>query len=170
VRSTYRVLAPLLCWWLVLFPISVATIWYAYDMSSVVNGGAYSLSEARTLVLQMSLITMTVLSLSAIPSMRLPQLKRRVSLFFSTAYLAAIPLFAYASWVFWWRERWTVQKGLSEFAAFGPVVGHVNAAFFAEFKFLSYVLFVLPIISIIAGLLSIMYARLVQPKPVAPSL
>jgi hypothetical protein len=169
-RLIYRVLALLLSWWLVLLPISVIVIWFSYDMSSVIKGGAYSLSEARALVLKMSIITMIMLSLSVIPSARSPQFKSRISLFLSTVFWAAIPLFAYTSWVFWWRERWTPEKGMDEYAAFGPVVGHVNAAFFAEFNFLTYLLIVLPALSIIAGVLSIVYARLIRQKPLLAGL
>jgi hypothetical protein len=139
-------------------------------MSAIVKGAGYSASEARTLVWQMSLVTMILLSLSAIPSMKPLQQEGRLRILLETVFWAAIPLFAYTSWVFWWRERWTPEKGMDEYAAFGPVVGHINAAFFAEFKFLSYLLFVLPVLSIVAGILSIAYARLIQRKPFLPRL
>jgi hypothetical protein len=144
-------------------------IWIGYSMSAVVAGGYYSAPEARYLVFQISIITATLLTLGAVPVAWKQNFKSRLRVFGRTVLFTAIPLFVYASVVVCWRQCWTPAKGMNEFAQFGPVVGHVNAAFFSEFHFLSYLLFVLPILSVFAGTLSVLYVSWLQSKPNRPS-
>ena len=72
-----------------------------------------------------------------------------------TALETAAILFAYTALVLSWRETWTPALGMSETAAFLPILGHVNAEFFAEEGFWEFLIVVLPFVSLVSGALTL---------------
>jgi hypothetical protein len=67
---------------------------------------------------------------------------------------------AYVAIVLAWRESWTPAQGLTESAAFMPILGHVNAEFFAEAGFLEFLIVVIPFVALLSGILTFGFALL----------
>jgi hypothetical protein len=135
--------------------VASLAIWWAYSMNSFISGGAVSFSAARLLTIELAVIMCFLL----LPVQVLPALlwrkRSRLWIGMCTFGLAFIVLFLYAAYVWEWREHWDISKGLSENAAFGPIVGHINAFFFKEFMGLAYVIAVVPIVSISVAIMSL---------------
>jgi len=123
-------------------------------MSSTVNGGFYSHNEALRLVTEMAVLTTCLVSIVWIVSPYIHRSQRRIGLAIKTALETWLILALYTSAVFMWRDHWNPAKGMSEEAAFMPIIGHVNAAFFAEFGWLEYFIAVVPAMSVLSGILT----------------
>jgi hypothetical protein len=128
-------------------------IWWAYSMKSRISGGYFSSGEARLLTAQMaSIVCLLLLPVQALaPYMRRKRSKLWIT--FGTFGAALAVLLLYPGFVWWWREHWDISKGLSENAAFGPVLGHLNATFLSGFDGLAYAVGVAPPVSAIAAVL-----------------
>lgn len=110
--------------------------------------------DARSLTFKMSFIMTAFASVIWLASPHIHNQQRWVRLAIKTALETAAILAIYGVAVVAWRQNWTPEKGLTEAAAFGPILGHVNAEFFAEYGFLEYFIFVVPLVAVISGLLS----------------
>ncbi len=117
-------------------------------MGAQVQGGFYTYRGAVILTVEMSLLTTGLTAIVWIVSPYLHQHSTWISLTIKTALETGLVLTLYAAAVFAWRQQWTLEKGMSESAAFMPFVGQVNAAFFAEFLWLEYLVAVVPFASL----------------------
>jgi hypothetical protein len=78
-----------------------------------------------------------------------------LSLGIKTALETGGVLILYTAAVLAWRNNWTHEKGMSDSAAFLPFVGHINAAFFSDFLWLEYLVAVVPLMSLLSGILTV---------------
>jgi hypothetical protein len=135
--------------------VASLAIWWAYPMSSDITEGTVSIAAARLLTIELAgIICILLLPVQILPAF-LWRKRSRLWIGMSTFGLAFIVLFLYAAFVWEWREHWDISKGMSENAAFGPVVGHINAYFFKEMMGLSYVFAVAPIVSTCVAIMSL---------------
>jgi hypothetical protein len=138
----------------VLLPLGFVCIWWAYSMNRAVGGGAHSLRQAMLLTVAMSGVTTALAAVVWITSPFLHKSQTWLGLAFKTAFETGLILCLYTAVVFACRQSWTPAKGLTEEAAFMPVLGHVNAAFFSDFLWLEYLFAVVPVVSILSGALT----------------
>ena len=102
----------------------------------------------------MAVLTTCLVSIVWIVSPYIHRSQRRIGLAIKTALETWLILALYTSAVFMWRDHWNPAKGMSEETAFMPIIGHVNAAFFAEFGWLEYFIAVVPAMSVLSGILT----------------
>jgi hypothetical protein len=60
------------------------------------------------------------------------------------------------------RQLWKPSQGMTDSAQFLPVVGYTNAQFLAEFRWLSFLIEVIPIVGLISGGLYLLRARMLR--------
>jgi hypothetical protein len=136
--------------------VSSLAIWWAYSLNSRISEGILSLGTARRLTIEMAGIICFIL----LPVQGLPLVLRhkvsRLWVSISTLVMAVIVLLLYAGFVWEWREHWDISKGLSESAAFGPLVGHINAQFFSGYDGLSYIIGVVPVVAITVAIMTLL--------------
>ena len=123
-------------------------------MRASIEGGFYRYHEALGLVIGMALITTCLAAIVWVASPYIHPNARRIGIAIRTVLETGLLLLLYTSAVVIWRDHWTPTKGMSEEAAFMPVVGHFNAAFFAEAGWLEYLIAVVPAMSVLSGLLA----------------
>jgi hypothetical protein len=129
-------------------------IWWSQSMSAQIKDGEYPVSEAISLTIEMSAL-MTILTVVAwLSTARVRRSTTRIGRSLVAATGTLIILILYTSAVVAWRQHWTPGKGLTESAAFIPVLGHMNAAFFADYGWLGYLFVVAPLASLISGLIT----------------
>jgi hypothetical protein len=138
----------------ILLPLGSLCIWWAYSMNQSVAGGAHNFRQALLLTIEMSGITTALTALVWIVSPYLHKQQTWIGLAIKTTVETGLILILYTAAVFAWRQNWTPAKGLTEDAAFMPVLGHVNAEFFSDFLWLEYLVAVIPLVSILSGVLS----------------
>jgi uncharacterized membrane protein len=157
---------------LLLLKCSVATvvasiaIWWAYSINSQIAKGVVSSAAARRLTIELAgIICFLLLPVQVFPTV---SWRKRSRLWIGTLTfgLALVVLFLYAAFVWEWREHWDISQGLSENAAFGPLVGHINAFFFAEFNGLAYVIAVAPIVAISVAIMTLVGSGREDPSEV----
>jgi hypothetical protein len=156
IAAKAAVFIPCCAWWL----------WWSYSMHATVNGGFYTHNVALRLVIEMSLITTCLIAIVWIASPYMHQSQRWIGLAIKTALETWLLLALYTSAVFMWRDHWNPAKGMSEGAAFMPVIGHVNAAFFAESGWLEYFIAVIPAMSVLSGILTSSMDFLQRPRQI----
>ena len=139
---------------IILLPLSSLFIWWAYSMRLNVAGRAYSFHQAVILTVAMSAITTGLTAIVWIVSLFFHKRRPWLRLALKTTSETAVILILFVVVVSAWRQSWTPAKGLSDEAAFMPVVGHVNAAFFSDYLWLEYLVVVIPLVSITSGLLT----------------
>jgi hypothetical protein len=138
----------------IFMPCAAACLWWTYSMSAVIHGGAYAFSEALHLTIAMAGIATVLCSIVWLLSPILHKKQTWVGLALCTTLEAGVMLALYAGLVVWWRDQWTPQKGMTEAAAFMPVIGHINAVFFSDFLFLEFLIVVTPLLAVVAGILT----------------
>jgi hypothetical protein len=139
---------------------SWAALWWAYSMNSRIAGGYFSAREARLLTSEMAgIICLLLLPVQALAPI-FHRGKGKLWISIAVLFESFLVLLLYSGFVWWWRENWDISKGLSENAAFGPLVGHVNATFFSGFDGLAFMIGVIPAAAGSAAILAITGSRL----------
>jgi hypothetical protein len=118
------------------------------------------LPDAIPLAVEMAAI---VTCLAIIVWFLAPRIHRRLGLAGLTLAVAletATVNIAYMAIVLAWRDSWTPARGMTESAAFMPILGHVNAEFFAEAGFLEFLIVVIPFVALLSGVLTFGFALL----------
>ncbi len=152
-KRTIRSNASLLAFLCLLWCLCGFVIWWAYDTKALINGGYYRESEAFFLVAKMGLIITVLVGIVWLLVLRRVAAERAWRLAWNVAWKTALVLLAYALIVVARRQFWTPSQGLGDSPMFLPLVGHVNGAFFSEFRWLSFVFVVVPIVGSFSGLL-----------------
>jgi hypothetical protein len=144
----YTVLAMALA---VNWALASLVVWWTYDISSVVHGGLYGRNRALSLVAEMGLLIASLTSTVWLFVKRQKDSPLRFA--WRVVWKTAAVLMLYALAVMVRRQLWKSDQGVSDSAMFLPVVGHINAAFFSEYGWLTFLLEVIPIIAFVSGLL-----------------
>jgi hypothetical protein len=147
----------------IFMPCATGCLWWVYSMRAAIHGGSYAFSEALHLTIAMAGITTVLCGMVWLLSPILHKKQTWFRLALWTALETGVVLAFYTGLVYWWREQWTPEKGLTDGAAFLPVVGHINAAFFSDFLFLEFLMVVTPLMAILSGVLTPAFDFLQRP-------
>jgi hypothetical protein len=120
----------------------------------MVKGGVYSFSQALFLAFKLSVLTTILTSLVWLLSPLFHKQQSKLELAIKTAVESGLILIIYTAVVFFWRQQWSPEKGMSEAGAFIPFLHHVNAEFFSEFLWMEYLVCVVPVVAILSGILT----------------
>lgn len=146
----------------VYWTLSSVVLWFSYDMKTQILGGYYGQGQALALVAKMALI-ITILTYVMWLLVDWRRAKRRGwRVGWSAAWKTWGVLTAYVAVVLVRRQLWTPGQGMSDGAQFLPVVGYTNAQFLAEFRWLSFVIQVIPIVGLISGSLYLLRDRILR--------
>lgn len=137
-----------------LLPVCSAYLWWAYSMGSQGRDGSPPIPDAVPLVLEMGCVVTALTVIAWVIGKRLHRRMGLVGTTIGTTLETAVILFAYTALVLAWREGWTPARGMSESAAFLPILGHINAEFFGNEGFWEFLIVVLPFISLLSGVLT----------------
>jgi hypothetical protein len=137
-----------------LLPVCSAYLWWAYSMGSQGRNGFPPKPDAVPLVLEMGCVVTALTVIVWVIGKRLHRRMGLAGVTIGTTLETAAILFAYTALVLAWREGWTPARGMSESAAFLPILGHVNAEFFGNEGFWEFLIVVLPFISLFSGALT----------------
>jgi hypothetical protein len=136
---------------------SAAVLWWAYDMSASIRGGAYDQNAAKLWVIEFGCVLCGVAAVVWIWARRkIPELsKGRMA--WRVCWQTAGLLFLYAVVIMVRRQTWTPDMGESDWAMF---FGNLNARFFSEAGVLSFVFCVLPLVSVASAALFLLQGLL----------
>jgi hypothetical protein len=133
------------------YVLVVVALWYIYSMRTMVSGGAYTLAQAKSLVLQMALVAT---SLTVVGSLFAHIIFGKASggkVTAACSLATGLMLTAYTAINFLWRGSWQPGSGRAQFL---PPWSDLNAHFFYEYNWLSYLLFLTPVAMILSGCIS----------------
>jgi hypothetical protein len=139
--------------------LSALVLWWSYDIAAQIRGGVYSHNQALALVLKMGLITTTLTGVAWFFAGRFRKVGQRSSMVWSVIWRTALLEAGYALIVVARRQLWNPSQGLGDSNMFLPIIGHLNAQFFAEWKWLSFLLLVVPAVGVISGVLYYLFAK-----------
>jgi predicted neutral ceramidase superfamily lipid hydrolase len=140
-------------------------IWWAYDMQAFIRGGFYRYPDALSLVVKMGLIVTVLVGIVWLAPRRRTDPPQASQLVWNVAWKTVLILIAYGLIVVIRRQLWTPSQGISDSAMFLPFIGHVNGQFFSEFRWLSYLFVVVPIVGCLSGTLYYFRSSLLRSLP-----
>jgi hypothetical protein len=147
--KTKRVIA-FLIFLSVYWVVSGAVLWWAYDVSPFIKGGAYRQSQTLTLVAQMSCVITSLTAVIWILAMRRKVSRSGWRSGSHVVWQTALVLAIYALVVLMRRQLWKPSQGINDWAMF---FGYVNARFFSEVGGISFLIEVVPTTACISGAL-----------------
>jgi hypothetical protein len=129
-------------------------LWFFYGMSIQVANENRTKLLAVELVMGMSLVITVLTACAWLFCPRALKGSETFWLQFIKAFLVtAAVLTAYLTVVLIRRNLWTQEQGISVYVQFLPVVGRINAEFFSEFNWLTFLSEVIPTMSLFSALL-----------------
>lgn len=146
----------------VYWALSSVALWLAYDMKTQILGGYYGQGQALALVAKMALIITILTSAIWLLADWRKAKWQGWRLGWNAAWKTWTILIAYVTVVLVRRQLWTPSQGMNDSAQFLPVVGNTNAQFLAEFRWLSFVIQIIPIVGLISGSLYLLRARMLR--------
>jgi hypothetical protein len=157
-RRCLLVLIGLLVYWLV----ASGALWKLYDIGPLISGGHFSHSEAILMVAEMGLLVTLLTTIAWVWSSRAIKKRTVFATWWSAASRTFMILLLYWLVVFLRRQLWTPNQGVNDDAMFLPLVGHINAVFFAEFGWLLFLIGIIPCMGIVSGVVFSLEQRLVR--------
>ena len=154
-RAALLLLAFLALYWL----LNGLVLWWAYSINVQIHGGYYDRNRALALVAKMALIVTVLTSVIWVLAKRRKVTDLRWQLGWDVTWKTWIAQVVYVAIVVVRRQLWTPSQGLSDSAMFLPIVGCTNAKFLSEFRWLSFIIHVVPIMGLISGALYYAQAR-----------
>lgn len=139
--------------------LSALILWWSYDIGAQIRGGVYSRNQALSLVFKMGLITTILTGLAWLFVRRSRKVDQWSLMVWSVIWRTALLEIGYAFLVVARRQLWKPNQGLGDSNMFLPIVGHLNAQFFAEWKWLSFLLLVVPAVGVISGILYYLHVK-----------
>ena len=134
--------------------VGCALLWLSYGMSIEVGNENRTQFLAMKLVMGMSfvisILTTGVWLLSNSPARRSKTLVRRLT---GTFLWTALALSIYLALVLVRRNLWTQDQGMTVYDQFLPVVGRINAEFLSEYRWLIFLIEIIPVMSLTSALL-----------------
>jgi hypothetical protein len=141
----------------VYWSLSCAILWWSYDVGPLINGGYFSRERAVLRVFEMGLIVTALTAVAWVWADRAIRNRKWVRLWWGAAWKTLTVLLVYFLAVLVRREMWAPSQGTNDSAMFLPIVGPVNSVFFAEFRWLSFLVNIIPSMGLISGLLFCIY-------------
>jgi hypothetical protein len=139
------------------FLVIMVALWTIYSMSEMVNSGTYTHHEAVSLVSRMALVTTGLAFSGIVIALLIAKSASPGRVALRNALVTGVVLAGYTALNVLWRERWLPNGGG---AAFLPPWSELNARFFYEYNWLSYLLFLTPLAMILSGCISFSLAKL----------
>ncbi len=160
-RHSLLVAAALLISWL----SASSVLWWFYDVGSLIRDGYFNRSQAIARVFEMGLIVAILIAAAWIWSAKVHHTRTFVIMWWNAAWKTFLLLFLYLFAVLLRREMWTQSQGVNDYAMFLPIVGRVNAVFLSEFRWISFLLQVIPSMGILSGILFVVQERIIGLGP-----
>jgi len=126
-------------------------LWWSYDITPLIRGGYYQRGQALGLVSRMSLIITILTTIAWLLSRPRKTIWPQWRLAWRAAWFTLLVLFFYGAAVF--GRMQFASHNLLEDSDFLPVVGHVNSHFFSEVGWITFFVYVTPIMACVSGLL-----------------
>jgi hypothetical protein len=149
IRRTLLLIASLPIFWIA----ACGALWWCYDIGSLIHDGYFNRSQAHTLVIQMGLILTILTTATWIWSTWVAKEKALLVSWWSATWKTLLILFVYLFAALLRRGMWTQSQGVNDYAMFLPLVGHINAMFFSEFRWISFLIQVIPCMGVLSGAL-----------------
>ena len=130
-----------------------AILWWAYDISIFIGGGAYSRNDALAFVAKMALILTVLTAIIWLVASRRKLSTWSWRIGWRVAWETLLALLLYCGVVVLRRQLWSPEQGNNAGAQFLPIIGSTNARFFAEFLWLAFLFPVAPTVSLLSGVL-----------------
>jgi len=143
-------------------------LWWFYDIGPLIRDGVFNLGEATSRVIKMGLIVTILTTAAWLWMIRVEQKEKLLRLWWSATWRTLLLLFLYFLAVMFRREMWTQSQGINEDAMFLPIVGHINGFFFSEFRWLGFLIQVIPLMGILSGILFCSQVRLGRRRTLDP--
>jgi hypothetical protein len=155
------------CWMILsiaaFYLLTALALWNFYSMGTMINGGPYTLTQARSLVLQMALVTTTLAFAGVVCAQVVTRSASARKAAFVSALAAGSILFSYTILNVAWRGSW---QPYSNSAQFLPPWSDLNSHFFYEYNWLNYLIFITPAAMILSGCISLWLRRRLAPSRV----
>lgn len=135
-------------------------LWWLYDLSPTVAHGSETKGTALIRVTEMGCIIVALTVAARFIRPQSNENRSAVRAGWSLCWKTALLLFGYGFLVVLWRQSWTPARGTNDDAMFLPILGRVNAAFFSEVGWIIYFVELVPILTVIAGVLYFAELRL----------
>jgi hypothetical protein len=142
--------------------VSSTVLWLAYDMRMQIQGGYYYREQALALVGKMALIiTILTGAIWLMLDWRRPK-QRGWRLGWNVAWKTWVILVVYVAIVVIRRQIWTPSQRINDGAMFLPIIGCTNAQFLSEFRWLAFLVQVVPVVGIVSGGLYFLRVHVLQ--------
>jgi hypothetical protein len=153
--------ALLLLWRIILtvacfYAFAVLALWFFYSMDTMVSGGSYTATQAKSLTLQMALVTTRIASAGVLCSRMLVGRASVRKQALTSSLAVGLVLLLYTLFNVMWRNTW--EPG-SRRAAFLPPWSELNSRFFYEYNWLSYLIFLIPAAMLFSACISFWFWR-----------
>jgi hypothetical protein len=125
-------------------------LWWAYDMSAFIRDGALECDSALWLCREMGLVLTILASLAWFMDVQWGRCSVWRKRAWRVTYRTALAFCFYLVVVMTKRELWHQNQGVNDNAMF---FGHLNAQFFAEVGWISFLFVILPLMSAASGML-----------------
>jgi hypothetical protein len=149
-----------LCWIIVgtvaFYLLAVLSLWFIYSMGTMVSGGTYTLVQARSLVLRMALVTTSLTVIGVICARVFVRATSVGKATAATSLATGCMLTSYTVLNVLWRNEWQPGSGRAPFL---PPWSELNASFFYEYNWLSYLIFLTPAAMIFSACISFWFWR-----------
>lgn len=130
--------------------ICAGVLWWAYDISPLIQGGYYQPHQALALVTKMALVVTVLTGIVWWFIIRRRKTDNAGRAAWTAAWQTAVVMAGYAVFVVGWRQ---LSGTPASDSAFVPILGHINSHFFSEVGGLTFLLDVTPVMGCISGIL-----------------
>jgi hypothetical protein len=132
--------------------LTVLALWFIYSMGTMVAGGSYTMIQAQSLVFEMALVTTGLALLGVLIVRGFIGRKSAGKLAVAVSLATGFMLTLYTGLNVIWRNAWQPGSGRAQFL---PPWDELNAKFFYEYNWLSYLLFLTPLAMMFSGCISL---------------
>ncbi len=147
-RSSLILVAFLVVYWI----LAGVLLWWSYDITPNIRGGYYQVNQAIWLVAEMGLIVTFLTTLAWLLVRRHKARGPGWRVVWKVAWRTWVSLFVYAGAILARLQFGRDNVPLDD-SAFLPVLGHVNSHFFSEFNWLIFLLYFVPVMGCVSGVL-----------------
>lgn len=143
-----RLLLP--TFFLLYWGVCAGVLWWAYDISPLIQGGYYQRHQALVLVTKMAFVVTVLTGVVWWFIMRRKKTRNAGRAAWTATWQTALVMAGYAVFVVGWRQFSGTPASDS---AFVPILGHINSHFFSEVGGLIFLMDVTPVMGCISGIL-----------------
>jgi hypothetical protein len=142
--------------------LSTVVLWWSYDISSQIKGEHYKQGQALKLVAEMALIITVLTALAWVFTVKSKPDTSPLQAIWGATWRTGMALFSYWAVVFAFMNFSPNPVPLPD-SSFISLLGHINSHFFSEAGWLSYLLTVAPIMTLLSGGLYYIHSQISKP-------